>query len=150
MVKYGRCTIRIVWVCRRRGVQCGRIYSISNIILCESEIEIGDKPEPLSNLVVKVYFTGNTTYSPADTYPYVYIDKRLADRDVVIVADMGMRRVFPNFSNFLDKHMQPYKTTTYKTGIAYRYTRDIKPENRAVEVYVVKASKLWSLLEESH
>jgi hypothetical protein len=91
-------------------------------------------------------FTQVPTQSLADNYPYLYIDKNQDSKTVVIVDDMAMGQLFPNFDYFVNAYLRPYKTQQYFVNTPLRSYSGVTPENQPVTIYKLKLSELKLLL----
>lgn len=81
------------------------------------------------------YFTGLSTYSIADRYPYIYISQKLNNQSIVVVEDMGMRDLFPNFANILHNHLMSYRRASFFVHRTYRFAGRAEKETHPVVVY---------------
>jgi hypothetical protein len=108
----------------------------------KNDILLVSLPEPY------FYTTGNTTYSLHDQPPFFGLEPLLAMKgEVVIVEDMAMRQLYPNFSALLRQDFSRYEQANYLTGTDYRYAGRIKPEDGAVHIYKMTPDQLFSQLE---
>jgi hypothetical protein len=105
-----------------------------------TDMLITSTPEPYYLLA------GSPTQSIADSFPYIYANLPKQEK-ITIVEDENMRRIFPNFSNFVQKNLNPYKVNEYWVNAPVRYTTYIAPEQKPVTVYQINAQKLKNLLD---
>jgi hypothetical protein len=96
------------------------------------------------------YFTRHSTHSINDNFPYVYVPDALDEREVVVVEDMGMRQVFPNFSRMAQEGLGEYKLTEYRTNTKYRYTTTVIEEQGPVIAYRLKLATLKEIINETN
>ncbi|OGC50398.1 hypothetical protein A2716_04295 [candidate division WWE3 bacterium RIFCSPHIGHO2_01_FULL_40_23] len=79
------------------------------------------------------YFTNLTTQGVTDSPPYIYFQTN--NRPILIVEDMAMRDVYPNFTNFLHKDLKDKKVAEYLVGKTYHYRFNDLNEDRPVVLY---------------
>lgn len=114
---------------------------ISDMAIGQDKLLLVSEPEPY------YFFTGLSTHSLADKYPFIYINKVYEDRQVVLVQDMPMRDLFPEFSSFVTTNLTSYKTGEYWVGETYRYRTYGLDENKPVEIYTLPLSVLRTAIE---
>lgn len=103
-----------------------------------TKIPENEKPILITSLPESYYFfTQVSTHSIADIYPYIYIDNRLDNRKVWVIEDMGMRDLFPNFTNSLKKNFSHTIKKTYWVNEIYRFGVRFKQEDQPVIIYEV-------------
>lgn len=120
------------------------------------EQKVADKLKPLVKdsktlLLVSTpepyYYTlKNSTHSIADTPPYVYISDTLDDRTIIIIQDMAMHDIFPNFTTFLEENLQKYKKTTFTVNENYHSANRSEREKFPTVIYEMKLGELKSLI----
>lgn len=101
----------------------------SQILQNKNVILIASFPEPY------YFFTRKSTVSITDSSPFIYIDKSLDNRQVIIIEDMGMRDIFPTFSKFIDTQLSQYRLTSFKVGRNYRFAERVVSEKYPVTIY---------------
>jgi hypothetical protein len=106
----------------------------------KDSLVIASFPEPYH------FFTRAGTHSLAADPPFIYIDKQLDGRTVTVIDDMGMRQLFPQFSNLLEREFEAHKVAEFRTGVPYRYAADVMEETETVKVYKLKLSELRAAL----
>jgi hypothetical protein len=89
-------------------------------------------------------FVNIPTQSVADKPPFLFANIPPQTK-ITIVDDEGMRAIFPNFDNFINKNLTGYKTTEYWVNQPLRYTTSIKSEQKPVKVYQLKYSDLQKM-----
>lgn len=115
---------------------------ISSAVTDKKTILLVSFPEPY------YYFSGLSTYSLSDKYPFIYLSNELNSDPLFIVSDMGMHDLFPNFSSFLSVKMGNYKLKQLNTGSIYRYADRKLPEKYPVEIYLMKVGDLKKILKQ--
>jgi hypothetical protein len=100
---------------------------------------VASMPEPY------YLFVNIPTQSVADKPPFLFANIPPQTK-ITIVDDEGMRAIFPNFDNFINKNLTGYKTTEYWVNQPLRYTTSIKSEQKPVKVYQLKYSDLQKTL----
>lgn len=90
------------------------------------------------------FFTGLSTHSifVDDKSPFLDIDPSLDSKEVLIVSDMGMNYLFPNFNNFVTANLDKEKVDEYWVNETYRYAIESIKENHPVRIYKIKLSDL--------
>ncbi len=111
-----------------------------NKYLTSNEFIFAAMPEPY------YYFTNHATRSISEGSPYLYLKELEDERDIVIVNDMAMRDIFPDFSKFVGDNLTKYKLAQYLTNINYRYKFYAKSEEYPVVVYRLKLKDLKNKL----
>ncbi len=116
-------------------------HSVSSLIKDKNILLLVSFPEPY------YYVSRLTTHSIADEYPYIFIDNSLNNRTALIVQDMGMRDIFPRFSDVLDNYMQNFKQIEFRVREIYHYGLRSENETHPVSLYEVRLSELRSIIE---
>lgn len=93
------------------------------------------------------FFTKLPTHSLTAEYPYIHIDESLNDMPVVIVQDMGMVTLFPEFSNLLDTTMQSKRYASFWVHKQYRFADQTLPEQKQVSLYYSTIKELKYIIE---
>lgn len=96
------------------------------------------------------YFSHHTTQSITDTPPYIYLDNLSEQTDVIIVEDMGMRDIFPNFSKILENNFSNVKIDQFWIGEKYHYKTYSKTENQPVILYKMNLEELKRVLRSTY
>jgi 4-amino-4-deoxy-L-arabinose transferase-like glycosyltransferase len=92
------------------------------------------------------YFTKIPTQSIADSYPYIFLDDSINNKNIVIVEDMAMRDLFPNFSKELDAKFLSFKTQEYWVGASYHWGNKTFPETKPVEIYILNLGQFKEII----
>lgn len=95
------------------------------------------------------YFTNRSTHSLTTYYPYIYIDKQLDGKPLIIIQDMGMRDQFPTFSTFLDTHMQNTRQLKFTVNRDYHFAGRTLPELFPVVMYKTTVGELRNKLTQT-
>ncbi len=67
------------------------------------------------------YFTDHTTQGISVEYPFYFNNDLGADTNLIIVEDMGLRDIYPDFSAFLDSQLQDYRFAKFDVLGRYHY-----------------------------
>lgn len=113
---------------------------VKKYISSDSEILLVSFPESYYAL------TGQSTHSLALNKPFVYIPEEFDDREVLIVQDMGMRDIFPEFSRLLDEQAQAYLVGKEWIGRSYHYATRSTKESSELKVYRMRLSQVRLLV----
>lgn len=93
------------------------------------------------------FFLQRDTQSIVNEPPFIYIPQSLDNREVVIVEDMGMRDVFPDFSKLLDTKLTQYRFSKFFVNERYHYTNRSIAENTPVVLYKLKLKELRKIIK---
>ncbi len=107
-------------------------------------ILIASFPEPY------YLFTKFSIQSIADSFPFVFISPEYDTKYVYIVEDEGMRKIFPNFTEFLETALRSKvqagvegrEITTLPVDAIYRYRTEIQPVSLPIVIYKLKLGDL--------
>ncbi len=110
-----------------------------NKFLKNGDVIVVSMPEPY------YYFTEHSTQSITPKHPY-YIETNDLQSELIIVNDMGMRDIFPEFSSFVTNKLKDYKIAEYKTDTRYHYIIHSEEIEIPVEVYRISLDKLHEKL----
>lgn len=117
---------------------------IPGSLIDSSTLLLVSRPEPY------YFVTRLPVQSVADQYPFLFLDKTLADRNILIVEDAGMYRQFPKFNKIILNYLQHYEKTSYYTGQNYYSGNVIEPEKNAVRLYKIKLFELQKIIAGVH
>lgn len=82
---------------------------------------------------------------------FPFLEQNVPDgQSLVIVNDMGMQQVFPDFYNAVERLPKEYCIGEYKVGVPYRYAADVRPEQGRVYIYRISAHKLRAQVALDH
>ncbi|KKQ79497.1 MAG: hypothetical protein UT01_C0038G0015 [Candidatus Daviesbacteria bacterium GW2011_GWA1_38_7] len=81
------------------------------------------------------FYTKLPTHSVADQSPFVFISNSLDLKQIIIVQDMGMRYLFPTFSEFLDLNLENKKVGEYFVNVPYHYSEISVQETHPIILY---------------
>ncbi len=101
---------------------------LSTYMVDTKPLLIASLPEPY------FYFTGQTTLGVSDERPFVNLDK-FDNLDVLVILDMSMRRLFPNFTQFVATRLDGYKYMVIPIERRYRFENNVNEANYPVFVY---------------
>lgn len=87
------------------------------------------------------FFTSYPTQSIADIPPFIYFELP-DDKEITIINDMGMRDIFPKFSQFIDKSLEDYKIGEYSVKENYHFAERSEPESHPVILYKIPFNEL--------
>lgn len=102
----------------------------------DDDVIVAAFPEPY------YFFNHKTTMGIGFVPPYINLEGLEDNQNIVIVQDMAMRDIFPQFYNFTESNLTNNKMGQYFTRTNYRYKTDYTPEDIPVKVYRIK---LWVL-----
>jgi hypothetical protein len=77
-----------------------------------------------------------------DQPPFLDIPDSLNDQSVLIIQDMGMKDLFPNFSKFLDQNLSDKIAAEYWVGEEYNFGIRKRVEEKPVRVYQLSLKEL--------
>jgi|GEM_PF-3269228 len=83
-----------------------------------------------------------STQSVADTPPFIYIDNVKDDQKILIVEDMGMHAVFPNFTKFLESHLKSFEEKRFFVHENFHVTDTVLKEKYPVVLYEITLGEL--------
>lgn len=92
------------------------------------------------------YFLHYDTQSITDTYPFLYIPGSLNNRTIVIIEDMGMHGVFPNFTKILHTKLMKYKIAEFHVNERYHYANNSLVEDSPIIIYKIRLGTLKQIL----
>lgn len=116
---------------------------VASMIRDKNILLIASYPEPY------YYFTKHSTYSITDKYPFIYIDSSLDNRNVMIIQDMGMYDLFPNFSKILDSQLSKYRIYRFDNKETYHYAHRTIYQSRPTILYIIPLPDLRKILDSS-
>ncbi|MBI5127384.1 glycosyltransferase family 39 protein [Candidatus Roizmanbacteria bacterium] len=93
------------------------------------------------------FYSRASVYSVIDKPPFIYIQKELEDRRIVIVVDMGMHDLFPRFTAQVRSRLKKYKKTEFKIDKTYHFGDYSIKEKYPVEMYILTVGQLKSSLK---
>ncbi len=106
------------------------------LTVAPSPILLVSMPEPY------YFHTNIPTQSIMDEYPYIFIDQSLDQRKLLIVYDMGMKDLFPNFSKIVESESGLKKILEYPVNEPYHFGTKTLQESEPVEVYETTVGEL--------
>jgi hypothetical protein len=74
------------------------------------------------------------------------LDDSINNKNIVIVEDMAMRDLFPNFSKELDAKFLSFKTQEYWVGASYHWGNKTFPETKPVEIYILNLGQFKEII----
>jgi len=102
-----------------------------------------DKPLLVVSLPEPYFYINNlSTQSITDTPPFIYIDNSLNHEQILLVVDMGMYEIFPNFTKFATNNLQQYKIVQFFVHEKYHYSYKIYDEIHPVSIYKLTVQQL--------
>ncbi len=102
----------------------------------DTDVMIASFPEPY------YYFNHKTVLGVKNEIPFVDFSELDENQDLLIVNDLGMQDIFPNFYNFVSSNLENNKIGHYFVFTNYRYKTYYRSETLPVNVYRIK---LWVL-----
>lgn len=118
-----------------KGIWFRTSYEEKGAILLKQKVQeknsilLASYPEPY------YFFTNLPTQSVADTYPYIYIDSKYDGQEIIIIQDMGMHDLFPNFNKEIELRLQDKKIEEYFLHEPYHYANRTLAEKYPVRLY---------------
>jgi 4-amino-4-deoxy-L-arabinose transferase-like glycosyltransferase len=106
----------------------------------EHTLVIASFPEPY------YYITRLSTESISDTYPYIFPAHQPDNPTVLLIYDEGMRDLFPQFSQVIEKKLAHYKTDEFWTGRTYHYADRSHPETQPISLYKISYQDLTQMI----
>lgn len=95
------------------------------------------------------YNLQSSTYSIMDTYPFIFIDDSLDQHTVLLVSDMPMHKIFPEFSTFIEHNLQKYKMTEFWVKERYLSIDTTYEEKYPIVVYKMTLKELKTQIKNS-
>lgn len=117
---------------------------IKQFINRNDTILIAALPEPY------YYSLHRSTYSVADRYPFIFIDNIYNKKTVIIVEDMALHNVFPNFTDFLHKNLQHYKQQHFLVNEKFRLKDTAKEEKYPIIIYRISLDELHKMIKKAY
>lgn len=92
------------------------------------------------------YFTGHTIQGVSSQPPFYHAENLADDTNLIIVNDMAMRDIHPDFSAFLESQLQDYKFAEFDVAGRYQYLTHTL-DNSAIVLYKISQGKLHEELK---
>ena len=67
-----------------------------------------------------------------------------------MIQDMGMRDIFPSFSQLIDKKLADFLIDEYIVGENYRFGSYVKPEDKPTRVFKLTLKELKDIIFSTH
>jgi 4-amino-4-deoxy-L-arabinose transferase-like glycosyltransferase len=107
-------------------------------------IFITSLPEPY------FYNTKQSTHSIIDTYPFIFLPTDKPKTKILIIEDMALHNVFPNFTNFLHIFMKDKKQKQFFVHESFRLKNTKIKEDYPVIIYEVSLDELKKRIKKAH
>lgn len=110
-------------------------------VIQKDDVLVVSMPEPY------YFFTKNSTRSVSEKPPYLIIDDLEDEKNIVIVNDMGMRYIFPEFSKKVDENLKDYSIDRYTVEKTFRYVISFDKDEKETVAYRLTKRELTDLIK---
>ncbi len=100
----------------------------------------------------EAYYLGSkvSTHSISDTAPFVYIPENENIKNILIIEDMGLRTIFPNFSSLVHLNLVKFKVLELPISVPsaiFRHGNNINNSDGPIVLYRLPLSELKNLIK---